>query len=102
PEHWLKPNERVVTIAPRTVREENKRAAEKYERDLKTLKESFEGLTTPFRKRAVQENLETLPESLRKHLQKAIDTKEKDRNDTMKEILKTNKGLVEIKDDDLL
>ncbi|NOS68485.1 MAG: DUF1553 domain-containing protein [Verrucomicrobia bacterium] len=101
PEQWRKPNERVLTVGTRAAREENKHRLEKYEREIKTLKESLEGLVAPFRKLAVQENLEKIPEPARTSLQKAFDTKEKERTEEMKALLKTNAAIVEIKDEDL-
>jgi hypothetical protein len=51
-DHWLKPNERVVIVGRRVQREENKQQIERFDREFKTLKDSLEGLTTPFRKLA--------------------------------------------------
>ena len=101
PEHWLKPNERVLTVGTRAAREENKRQLEKFDREIKALKESLEGLIAPFRKLGVLENLETIPEPARAALQKAFDTEEKKRTAEMKALLKTNAAVVEIKDEDV-
>jgi len=102
PANWLKPNERVFTVGTRAARTENKRQIEKYNREIKTLKESLDGLTAPFRKLALQENLERIPEPARAAIQKALDTKEKERTAEMKALLKTNEAVVEIKDEELL
>ena len=102
PDHWRKPNERVFTVGTRTEREQNTRQREKYDQEIKTLKESLEGLTEPFRKLALHENLEKFPEPTRAALHKALDTKEKERTAEMKALLKTNSAVVEIKDDDLV
>ena len=102
PEHWLKPNERVLTVGTRAVREENKRQLEKYDRENKALQESLEGLTAPFRKLGLRENLEKIPEPTRAALQKALDTKEKERTEEMKMLLKTNDAVVQVKDEDLV
>jgi hypothetical protein len=80
-DHWLKPNERVIAVGRSVQREENKRQIEKFNREFKTLKESLEGLTAPFRKLVQEENLEKLPEPLRADLKKALETKEKDRTE---------------------
>jgi hypothetical protein len=96
PDRWLKPNERTVAIGPRAAREKNERDLAEHERSLKTLKESLEGLAAPFRKQLLEENLIKLDESSRKALQQALDTKEKDRSDAMKALLKTNVAIVEI------
>jgi hypothetical protein len=53
-------------------------------------------LTAPFRKQALDETLAPLDASLRKAIQKALDTKEKERTDPMKALLKTNASLVDI------
>jgi hypothetical protein len=95
-DHWLKPNERVIEIGLRAAREEHKRRTAEVERDLKTLRESLEGLTAPFRKQVIDENTAPLEESLRKAIHKALETKEKDRNEAMKSLLKTNNALVEV------
>jgi hypothetical protein len=96
-DHWLKPNDRVIEVGTRSERESHKRLVADIERDLKTLNASLEGLTAPFRTQALQENLAPLNADLRKEIQKAFDTKEKDRTDAMKALLKTNSTLVEIK-----
>jgi len=101
PDRWLKPNERAVEIGLRAEREVHKRRAAEVERDLKTLKESLEGLTAPFRKLVIGERLAPLDASLRKAIQKALDAKEKERNDAMKSLLKTNAALVDVSEDGL-
>ncbi len=100
-DRWLKPNERVIEVGTRAEREAHKRRTAEVERDLKTLKESLEGLTAPFRKQAIDENLAPLDASLRKAIQKALETKEKERTDAMKSLLKTNGTLVDFKDEAL-
>ncbi len=86
-------------MGTRAEREAHKRRTAEVERDLKTLKESLEGLTAPFRKQFLDENLVPLEASLRKSIQKALDTKEKERNDAMKSLLKTNAALVDTSED---
>jgi len=98
-DHWLKPNERVIEVGKRAEREAHKRRTSEFERDLKTLKDSLEGLTAPFRKQAIEENLASLDASLRKAIQKALDTKEKERNDTMQSLLKTNAAVVSVSEE---
>jgi len=100
-DRWLKPNERVIEVGTRAEREAHQRRTAEVERDLKTLKESFEGLTAPFRKQAIDENLAPLDAPLRKAIQKALETKEKERAEAMKSLLKTNAALVEINDETL-
>lgn len=102
PEHWLKPNERAVTIASRATREENKRQTEKYEKEVKALTESLEGVIVPFRKLALEENLSKLEEAARAEVRKALDTPEKMRNEEMKALLKRHEALVTIKEEDLV
>ncbi len=101
PAHWLKPNERALTVGTRAAREANKHELEKSEREIKALKDSLEGLLAPFRKVAQRENLEKLPEPARTALQKALDTKEKDRTEEMKQLVKTNEAILEFKDAEL-
>ncbi len=102
PEHWLKPNERALTVGTRAAREEDKRQLEKFDNEIKALNESLEGLMSPFRKLVLRENLEKIPEPTRSAIQKALDTKEKQRTEEMKVLLKTNDAVVQIKDDHLL
>jgi hypothetical protein len=99
PDRWLKPNERAIEIGLRAEREAHKRRTAEVERDLKTLKESLEGLSAPFRKQLLDENLAPLDAALRKSIQKALDTKEKERNDAMKSLLKTNSALVDVNEE---
>jgi hypothetical protein len=101
PERWLKPNERSIEVGLRAEREAHKRRTVEAERDLKTFKDSLEGLTAPFLKQALDENLAPLDASLRKTIQKAFDTKEKERTDEMKSLLKTNAALVDISEEAL-
>lgn len=101
PEHWIKPNDRALPVALRSVRQENKRQTEKFERESKALKESLEGLIAPFRKLAVEENLARLEEPIRAKIREAFETKEKQRTEEMKALLKKHETLVQIKDDDL-
>ncbi len=96
PNHWLKPSERAIEIGTRAEREAHQRQTAQIERDLKTLQESLEGLTAPFRKQALEENLRPIPASLREAIHKALDTKEKERTDAMKSLLKTNAALVDL------
>jgi hypothetical protein len=96
PDHWLKPNERALEIGLRTERDTQQRLTAEADRDLKTLKESLDGLTAPFRKQQIDENLAPLDASLRKAIREALDAREKDRTDAMKSLLKTNSALVEI------
>ncbi|HEV8541017.1 MAG TPA: DUF1553 domain-containing protein [Verrucomicrobiae bacterium] len=100
-DHWLKPNERVIEVGLRSQREAHKRRTEEVERDLKTLRESLEGLTAPFRRQATEEKLASLNEAVRKEIEKALDTKEKDRNEVMKSLLKKNRALVEVSEETL-
>lgn len=102
PERWLKPSERVVTAGLRIEREENKRQIEKFERELKAVKESLEGIVAPFRKVILNENLEKLTEPDRSKLRKALETKEKERTDDMKALLKKHEALWQIKDDGVM
>jgi hypothetical protein len=96
PDRWLKPNDRAVELGTRAEREAHKRRTGEVERDLKTLKDGLEGLTAPFRKQLLDENLAPLEATLRKAIQKALDTKEKDRGEAMKSLLKTNAALVDV------
>ncbi|PYI80204.1 MAG: hypothetical protein DME26_22030 [Verrucomicrobia bacterium] len=102
PDKWLKPNERALVIGTKAARETNKRAIEKFEREIKTLRDSLEGLTKPFRELALQENLEGIPEADRTLVRKALDIKEKQRTEEMKALLKKHESLVQIKDEELL
>jgi hypothetical protein len=90
PANWLKPNDRAVEIGTKFERAENARARKEHEQNLRTLKEGLEGLTVPFRNRIVEEKLSGLPEALRKSIKQALDTKEKQRSEEMKALLKTN------------
>src|SRR5206468_817194 len=96
PDRWLKPNQRVIEIGTRAEREIHKRRTAEVERDLKTLNESLEGLTAPFRKQALEENLAPLDAALRETIQKALDSKVKDRTEAMKSLLKTNAAVVDL------
>src|SRR5205807_344657 len=95
-DHWLKPEKRVIEVGTRAEREAHKRRVAEVERDLKTLTNSLEGLTAPFRKQIIEENLAHVDAPLRKDIQKALDTKEKERTDAMKSLLKTNATFVEV------
>ncbi len=95
-DHWRKPNEREIEVGTRAEREDHHLRTAEVERDLKTLKESLEGLTAPFRRQVLEYNLAPLEKPVREAIQKALDTKEKERNEAMKSLLKTNATLVEV------
>ncbi len=95
-DHWRKPNEREIEVGTRAERETHQHRTAEVERDLKTLKESLEGLTAPFRRQVLEHNLAPLEKSLREAIQKALDTKEKERSEAMKSLLKTNAALVDV------
>ena len=101
-DHWRKPNERTIGIGTRAAREQSRRAIEQFDRELRALKESQEGLIKPFRALALKENLEKLPEATRAEIQKALDTKEKERTEKIKALLKTHEALVQIKDEEVV
>src|SRR6185503_16635612 len=48
PDHWIKPADRTIEIGARADREAHRKQLAAVERDLKTLRESLEGLTAPF------------------------------------------------------
>jgi hypothetical protein len=100
-DQWLKPNERVIGLGTRNEREAHKRRMAEIEHELKTLREGLQGLTSPFRKQAIEENLASLDETQRKSIQRALDTNEKDRSDSMKTLLKANSARVDIPDEAL-
>ncbi len=99
PDRWLKPNERVVAVGTRAEREEHRRRTEAAERDLKTLRAGLDGLTKPFRRRVVDENLAPLDEAVRKAVREALDTQEKQRTAAMKALLTEHAARVEAGDD---
>ncbi|HRI11660.1 MAG TPA: DUF1549 and DUF1553 domain-containing protein [Verrucomicrobiota bacterium] len=101
PDHWLKPNERTITVGTRAEREDNKRRIEAGDRELKTLRAGLEGLIAPFRRQFIDENLASLDEAVRKSVREALDTKEKERTEAMKTLLKQHATLVDIADDAL-
>jgi hypothetical protein len=99
PDRWLKPNERVVAIGTRAEREANRQRIAQAEAGLKAVKESIEGLLAPFRKLALEENLDRLDERARKQVREALDAKEKSAE--MKALLKQHDALVTIHDEEL-
>ncbi|MSU60872.1 MAG: DUF1553 domain-containing protein [Pedosphaera sp.] len=99
PSRWIKPDERVIEAGTRAARDGNHKLTAEVERDLKTLNASLEGLIGPFRRQMIEENLAKFVEPFRKDLLKAIDTKEKDRTELMKSLLKTNATLVDLSED---
>jgi len=101
PERWLKPNERAIEIGLRSEREAHKRRTDEVERDFEDTQGKSRRLTAPFRKQLLDENLAQLDASLREAMQKALDTKEKQRTEEMKSLLKTNAALVDISADAL-
>lgn len=102
PERWIKPNDRAISIGSRSEREENKQRIGTFERELNAVKESIEGMIAPFRKVILTENLEQLAEPVRTAINKALETKEKERNEQMKALLKEHESRVQIKDDAVL
>jgi hypothetical protein len=99
PDHWLKPKDRLVSIGTRAEREIRQQAIDSADREIKATKESIDGLLKPFRRVILEENLRPLSAAERTKIEKAIETKEKDRNKEMKDLLKKHEKLVEIKDE---
>ena len=102
PDHWLLPKQRLITVGTRQERERNAADIERADREIKAAKESLDGLVKPLRKLVIQENLQSVAESERAKIQKALDAKEKDRSKEMKELLKKYEAQVEIKDEILV
>jgi hypothetical protein len=102
PDRWLKPNERVITVGTRAQRAEHQRRTEEADRELKTLRAGLEGLTAPFRRRVVDDNLAPLDEAARKSVRAALDTKEKERTEAMKALLQEHAAKVEVADEMLV
>jgi hypothetical protein len=101
PEKWLKPKERLMTIGTQAERAANKARIDAFEKELKALKESQEGLLKPLRKLLTDEKLQRVPQEQRAGVTKALETKEKDRNAQMKELLKKFPEVAEAKDADI-
>lgn len=95
PENWLKPNERVLVVGTRAEREATEKSIRQHERDSKTLNEAMEALAAPFRRQWIEENLKGLEESVRKSVQQALEKPEKERTETLRQLLKTHAALVE-------
>ncbi len=102
PDSWLKPNERAVGIGTRSEREARAEAIQQHENALKSLRTSLEDYATPYRRRLLVEKLAAWDDSSRQTLLHAFDTKEKERTDAMKALLKTHATLIEIKNDALM
>ncbi len=102
PDHWLKPNERGLEVGTVAERQEHKRRTDEANRNLKTLREGLEGLMAPFRKQLLEERLSRLEEPVRKEVRTAVETREKDRTEGMKALLKTHAAVVEIPEEALL
>ena len=101
-DQWLKPAERVISVGSRLERQQNRKEIEKSQGELKALKDSYEGLWQPLRKRLVEENLEGLDPALRARILKAWETKEKERTEEMKALLKEHQAGTDLKEPDVL
>ncbi|HUR44398.1 MAG TPA: DUF1553 domain-containing protein, partial [Candidatus Saccharimonadales bacterium] len=101
PDKWLLPKERIVSVGTRAERTENKGKLERYDKELKALTESQEGLLKPLRKLLLEERLQNLSAETKTAITKALDKKEKERSAEMKNLLKKNAELVEVKTEDL-
>jgi hypothetical protein len=74
PDRWVKPNDRVVAIAPRYVIEENQRQIEQHQRQSKAIHDGLELITRSFRERLVGERLAALDAPLRERVLQAVAT----------------------------
>lgn len=101
-DQWVKPADRTVTVGTKEARETNRRAIEKYKAEIKALKESQEGLLQPLRKLVQEERLGELAAPLKERIVKAFETKEKERDERMKSVLKENEKLLQVTEEDLV
>ena len=101
PEHWLKPNQRQLEVGTRAEREAHEILSKEVRREIATLQQGMDGLITPFRKRWIEDSLAALDEPTRGEVRKALDAKEKDRNEAMKSLLKTHAARVDANDETL-
>lgn len=96
-DHWIKPGDRQLKIGTRVEREKNKKELQKYERELAAMKESLQSLIKPFLKVSQLEALDGLAD--RDQIEKALATAEKDRDATMKALLKKHEAILQISDE---
>ncbi len=99
---WTKPKDRKVCVGSIADCEANHAAIEASDRGLKAAKASLKGLIDPFRQLIVEDNLKQLDESLQKQLREALDTKESQRSDEMKRLLKDHATVVTVEEKQVL
>ena len=100
PDHWVKPNERTVTVGSRAEREENVRKTTFVERQIQALNEGLRSMSVPFREQLREERLQAVPEKDRAAFRKAVSTPKEKRSAEQARLLKQHPNL-EISDDDL-
>jgi hypothetical protein len=101
PDHWRKPNERVVQVGTVAERTEHARTTSRIDQQLKTLRETLESVAAPARKQLIEIRLAGLDADQRAKVIEAWTKSEKERSDEQKALLKTHEKAIQISDEDL-
>jgi hypothetical protein len=101
PERWTKPNERVVPIATRTQREEHQRRKDQIERQVQQQLDELQARARPLIEQVVTERLSKVAANERDALLQAFRTPKEKRSAEQAALLKKQKSVVKVSDDDL-
>jgi hypothetical protein len=101
PDHWTKPNERIVTIASRAKRAEHRRRMQLIDRQAKALRDGLTAAAAPLGDQLIEERLAKLPESSRGPLLQAFRAPKDKRTAEQQSLLKGQAKLLKVADDDL-
>jgi hypothetical protein len=101
PDHWLKPNDRVLMVGTCRQREEYQRRTAELDGQIKELQKRLEAATAPFREKLIEERLQALEPEQRTAVVRAFQTAEGKRTSEQRALLKMHAEAVKISDDDL-
>jgi Protein of unknown function (DUF1553)/Protein of unknown function (DUF1549)/Planctomycete cytochrome C len=102
PAKWVKPNDRVVTVATVTVREEHRRDNERLDRQIAAYKSSLERITLALREQVIEDRLENLSPPERSAVLEAVRLPADKLTAPQKELLKTHVEPLKITTEDIV
>jgi hypothetical protein len=101
PEHWVKPDDRVVLVGTRAQREDYQRRAERVERQVKAFQAGLRTTAEPLIEQVLEERLQNVEADLRSALLLAFRTPQEKRSAEQRMLLEQHARTIKVSDDEL-
>jgi hypothetical protein len=101
PEHWVKPNDRIVLVGTRAQREDYQRQAARVERQVQAFQASLRTLAEPLIEQILEERLRSVEAGLRSALLQAFRTPQQKRSAEQRTLLEQHARTIKVSDDEL-